>query len=116
MCSRDDQSGEPARQSADDQDKACEAGDPARLQQDVRVDLGLEQVVGVGNNGQRQEDRYGERQEAERRRLEHQSPEQFVARGAQQASGCHLFCPESRLRYRQVDVVEDGEEQDEHAD
>lgn len=80
------------------------------------VDLRAEQPcgVGLGRFGQQKGD--GECRAAHQSRFEDQFEHDFPFRRAQQAARGHLLGAESGLCGRQVDVVDDSEEQDDDAD
>ena len=105
-----------ARNEAQREQEQCVPCDPLRCRCRRDVDLRAEQPCGVGFGRFGQQKGDGECRAAHQSRFEDQFEHDFPFRRAQQAARGHLLGAESGLCGRQVDVVDDGEEQDDNAD
>ena len=105
-----------ARNEAQREQEQCVPCDPLRCRCRRDVDLRAEQPCGVGFGRFGQQKGDGECRAAHQSRFEDQFEHDFPFRRAQQAARGHLLGAESGLCGRQVDVVDDGEEQDDDAD
>ena len=105
-----------SRQGARQHDKQEDRPHPERRRQHVERQPHLQQVIGKRQRrlGEQQPD--GKRNDCQEGGLQHQPQEQFHTRRTQEAAGRHLLRPLPGLCHRQVDIVDDRENQDQDAD
>ena len=87
-----------------------------RAEQLHGADVGLQQLVGVGDGCHRQQQGHRHGHGAQAGALQHHTHHDVALQAAQQTAGGHLLCPAAGLRHGQVDVVHHGKRQDDESD